>query len=136
MTRNSVDGTVSPTHHLFEEKSILSLASPVLAQAATISELEDWGPLQEATGPEMKTFGYTFWEDGGASSGVWVCSPGPSYWKLDTNEFVHVIDGSMTITEDGGESVTLKSGDTIMFSRGWAGTWEIHETLRKLYVIF
>jgi uncharacterized protein len=114
----------------------LTVAAPTLTQAATMTELEDWGPLEEATGPEMKTSGYTFWEDGSSSSGVWVCSPGPSYWELDTNEFVHIIGGSMSVTADGGEAVTLKSGDTMMFPRGWKGTWEIHETLRKLYVIF
>jgi uncharacterized protein len=114
----------------------LTVVAPALIQAATMTELEDWGPLEEATGPEMKTSGYTFWEDGPSSSGVWVCSPGPSYWELDTNEFVHIIGGSMTVTADGGEAVTLKSGDTMMFPRGWKGAWEIHETLRKLYVIF
>jgi uncharacterized cupin superfamily protein len=114
----------------------LNVASPFLAQAATMTELEDWGPLEEATGPEMQTSGFTFWEEGDASSGVWVCSPGPSFWELETNEFVHIIGGSMTVTLEGAESVTLKSGDTMMFPRGWKGTWEIHETLRKLYVIF
>ena len=114
----------------------MSVASPFVAQAATMTELEDWGALEEATGPEMQTSGCTLWEEGDASSGVWVCSSGPSYWSLDTNEFVHIIGGSMTVTPDGGESVTLKSGDTMLFPRGWKGSWEIHETLRKLYVIF
>ena len=118
------------------EETQLNVAGPYLAQAATMTELEDWGPLEEATGTEMQTSGYTLWEEGGASSGVWVCSPGPSFWKLDTNEFVHIIGGSMTVTPEGGESVTLKAGDTMVFPRGWEGTWEIHETLRKLYVIF
>jgi hypothetical protein len=118
------------------EEIQVTVAGPLLAQAATMTELEDWGALEEATGPEMQTSGYTLWEDGEASSGVWVCSPGPSFWKLETNEFVHIIGGSMTVTPQGGESVTLKAGDTMMFPRGWEGTWEIHETLRKLYVIF
>jgi len=118
------------------EETQLNVAGPYLAQAATMTELEDWGPLEEATGTEMQTSGYTLWEDGPASSGVWVCSPGPSFWKLDTNEFVHIIGGSMTVTPEGGESVTLKAGDAMVFPRGWEGTWEIHETLRKLYVIF
>jgi len=30
----------------------------------------------------------------------------------------------------------LVTGDTAVFPRGWSGTWEIAETLRKLYVIF
>jgi uncharacterized protein len=27
-------------------------------------------------------------------------------------------------------------GDTVVFPRGWAGTCQIHETIRKLYVLF
>jgi uncharacterized cupin superfamily protein len=30
----------------------------------------------------------------------------------------------------------LGPGDTAVFPRGWAGTWQIHETIRKLYVLF
>jgi hypothetical protein len=106
--------------------------------AASRTDLEDWGPLAEATGPEMSTSGATVWKDeaSGAESGIWVCTPGPSYWSLETNEFVHVVAGSMTVTEDGGSPVSLTAGDTVVFPVGWKGTWEIHETLRKLYVIY
>lgn len=114
----------------------MSVSSPFLAQAATMTDLEDWGPLEEATGPEMTTWGYTLWEEGDSSAGVWECSPGPSRWTLATNEFVHVIGGSMTVVPDGGDPVALEQGDTMMFPRGWTGEWQIHEPLRKLYVIF
>jgi uncharacterized protein len=114
----------------------MSAAAPYLPQAATMTDLEDWGPLEEATGPEMQTSGYTLWEEGDSSAGVWVCTPGPSHWTLGTHEFVHIVEGSMTVTPDAGEPVTLKQGDTMLFPRGWSGDWEIHETLRKLYVIF
>lgn len=42
----------------------------------------------------------------------------------------------MTITPDDGESQFVGPGDTIFIPRGWSGNWELHETLRKLYVIF
>jgi len=111
--------------------------TPVLSDAASRDDLEDWGPLEEATGLEMSTSGITLWEDGdGAESGIWQCTPGPSRWLLETNEFVHVLSGRMTVTRDGAEPVVLAAGDTVVFPKGWAGTWEIHENLRKLYVIF
>jgi hypothetical protein len=111
---------------------------PYLADAASRTDLEDWGALEEATGPEMSTAGITMWknEDTEAESGIWQCTPGPSRWELETNEFVHVLAGSMTVTEDGSLPVKLEAGDTVMFAVGWKGTWHIHETLRKLYVIF
>ena len=47
-----------------------------LAKAAD-AELEDWGPLEEATGHPMATHGVQLWEDGDASAGIWECAPGP-----------------------------------------------------------
>jgi uncharacterized cupin superfamily protein len=110
---------------------------PKVSDAAT-AELEDWGPLEEATGPEMTTAGFTLWKDEvtETESGIWECTPGPSRWELETNEFVHVVFGRMTVTEDGASPVELGPGDTVVFPLGWNGTWDIHETLRKLYVIF
>jgi uncharacterized cupin superfamily protein len=84
----------------------------------------------------MTTSGLTLWSDGDQEIGVWECTPGPSRWLLETHEFVHIIGGRMTVTIDGGEPVELVTGDTAVFPRGWSGTWEIAETLRKLYVIF
>ena len=110
-------------------------ATPFLASAAD-APLEDWGPLEEATGDPMRTSGRTLWQDGEQEAGVWECTPGPSYWKLQTNEVVHIVAGRMTVTPDGGEPVQIGPGDAAVFPRGWAGTWQIHETIRKLYVLF
>ena len=110
--------------------------TPFLADAAT-AELEDWGPLEEATGEPMHTSGTTVWSgDGAQEAGVWECTPGPSRWSLDDNEFVHILSGRMTVTPDGGEPAEIGPGDTAVFPRGWTGTWQIHETIRKLYVLF
>lgn len=115
----------------------LTVDAPVIRDAASRTDLEDWGPLEEATGPQMSTSGTTLWTDGsGSESGIWECTPGPSRWHLETNEFVHVLAGSMTVTADGGEPVHLGPGDAVLFPKGWTGNWEIEQTLRKLYVIF
>jgi uncharacterized cupin superfamily protein len=42
----------------------------------------------------------------------------------------------MTCTHDDGTAVEVGPGTTAVFPKGWAGTWEVHETLRKVYVIF
>jgi len=67
---------------------------------------------------------------------VWECTPGPSHWTLDSNEFVHVLSGRMTVTPDGGAATEMGPGDTAVFPRGWTGSWQIHEVIRKLYVLF
>jgi uncharacterized cupin superfamily protein len=109
--------------------------TPYLADATTTT-LEDWGPLEEATGAAMTTAGVTLWEDGDASAGIWECSPGLSHWTLTTHEVIHLVAGRMTVTPDGGEAVEMGAGDVAVFPLGWSGTWEIHETVRKVYAIF
>ena len=110
-------------------------ATPYLA-AARDADLDDWGPLPEATGEPMQTSGLTLWADGDQEAGVWECTPGPSHWNLESNEFVHIVSGQMTVIPDGGEPTELRPGDTAVFPRGWTGNWQIHETIRKIYVLF
>jgi uncharacterized protein len=107
-----------------------------LLTAAAAAELEDWGPLEEATGEPMHTHGTTLWSDGDADAGVWECTAGPSYWVQDQHEFVHILSGSLTVTPDGGTPLSLGPGDCALFPRGWRGTWILHETVRKVYVLF
>jgi uncharacterized cupin superfamily protein len=115
--------------------NVTAMLTPHLAGAAS-AELEDWGPLEEATGEPMTNQGLTLWTDGDSEVGVWECAPGPSRWTLETHEFVQILAGRMTVTPDGGEPVEVKAGDMAVFPRGWTGTWQIHETIRKAYVIF
>jgi hypothetical protein len=59
--------------------------TPFLADAAD-AKLEDWGPLEEATGEPMQTSGTTLWSgEGDQDTGVWECTPGPSRWTLTAN---------------------------------------------------
>ena len=92
----------------------------LLAQAAT-AELEDWGALEEATDHPMATHGIQLWEDGDASAGVWQCAPGPSRWKLETNEVIYLVAGRMTVTPDGGDAAEIGVGDMAVFPKGWNG---------------
>jgi uncharacterized protein len=109
---------------------------PRISDAASAS-LKSSGPLKEATGPEMMTSALSLWEDGkGAEVGIWECTAGPSRWSLETHEFVHIVSGHMTVTRDGEDPVEVGPGDTVVFERGWQGTWDIADTLRKIYVIF
>jgi hypothetical protein len=112
------------------------LPTPAVVDALSFDELEDWGPLEEATGAAMATRGRTVWEDGSRSAGIWECTAGPSYWVQDENEVIQVLSGRMTVTVDGGSPVELSAGDLAVFPQGWSGTWDIHETIRKVYAIF
>lgn len=113
----------------------MTIPTSLLVGAAD-AELEDWGPLEEATDTPMATHGVELWVDGAKSAGIWQCTPGPSYWAMDTNEVIYLLSGRMTVTPDGGEASDVVTGDIAVFPVGWKGTWVIHETVRKVYSIF
>jgi hypothetical protein len=111
-----------------------------LATAAE-AELEDWGPLEEASSADtpMTTRGLTIWsapDESGAEAGIWECTAGPSYWVQEETEVIYLLSGSLTVTPEGGKPTTLGPGDVAVFPRGWRGPWELHSTVRKVYVIF
>lgn len=70
-------------------------------------------------------------------SGVWESETGGSRWEfLTRGEIIHVIEGAMTVQEDGGEAQEIRAGDTAYFPIGWCGTWIVTERLRKVYVVY
>jgi uncharacterized cupin superfamily protein len=109
-------------------------ATPFLA-GAIAADLEEWGPLEEATGEPMQTTGTTLWADGDQEVGVWECTPGPSHWALETNEAVYILSGRMTVLRRR-PAAGHRPRRHRRLPRGWQGNWQIHETIRKLYVLF
>jgi len=111
--------------------------SAVVIEDVPSIELADWGPLAEGTGDPMATWGKELWKgEDGRAMGIWKCAPGPSRWLFSTNEVIHVVSGCMTVSEDGGEPFVIKAGDDAVFPKGWSGTWDIHDTILKVYTEF
>ncbi len=69
------------------------------------------------------------------SSGLWTCEPGRFEWTFGWDEFVHVLEGEVTITEEGGESYTLGPGDMAHFPIGLKAHWDVKRPMRKFFVI-
>lgn len=96
-------------------------------------------PLADVIGKEIPTrmaIPFTS-DDSRILSGVWEADPGLSRWEfLERGEAIHVLEGRMVVTEDGGEPVSVEAGTSAIFPIGWQGTWEIHERIRKFFVIF
>jgi len=72
---------------------------------------------------------------GGLYAGVWESTPGK--WRIvyDEWEYFHILAGHSVVTEEGGEPVHLRAGDSMILRPGFKGTWEVIETTRKDYVI-
>ena len=82
---------------------------------------------------------FTTWNieeaEGGLYAGVWQSTPGK--WRIvyEEWEYFHILEGHSVVTEEGGEPVHLRAGDSYILRPGFRGTWEVVETTRKDYVI-
>jgi uncharacterized cupin superfamily protein len=69
-------------------------------------------------------------DDGKLYNGVWHCTPGV-FMLSSPAETITLIEGSVTITPEGGEPVTVAAGDLAFIPEGTRARWEVHETVRK-----
>lgn len=99
-------------------------------------------PEEGAPAPDRLISGdtrFTTWNfeeaDGGIYAGVWQATPGKWRVVYDEWEYFHILEGHSILTEEGGEPVHLKAGDSMIVRPGFTGTWEVIETTRKDYVI-
>lgn len=116
------------------------MAAHLLKQAAAIpeAELSDWGPVPEPLGePVSHTSGRMLHRDpdGSSETGVWVCTPGRWRCVIVSDEFCHFLSGRSTYTADDGAVLEVGPGDAAFFPKGWSGTCEVRETVRKTYMI-
>jgi uncharacterized cupin superfamily protein len=65
-------------------------------------------------------------------NGIWECTPGV-FTLSHPGETVCCVQGSATITPEGGEPVTLGPGDMAYIPEGTVARWEVHETIRKAF---
>lgn len=52
------------------------------------------------------------------------------------DEFMYVIEGSVTIVEEDGRQETFAKGDSFFMPSGFTGLWKQDETMKKYFMIF
>lgn len=78
----------------------------------------------------------TSWSADGLETGIWEAGPGEfAATRVGYHEVCQILSGRATITEENGTVLELAAGDLFVTPAGWRGTWLVHETLRKVYVI-
>ena len=94
-------------------------------------------PSAEPLNGEILTRSQVFFDDPAITSGTWECEPGASRWEfLTRGEIIYVLSGRMTVEQDGEAAVELTAGSSCIFPIGWCGVWTVHETLRKVFVVY
>ena len=94
-------------------------------------------PKATAKQPGQTESSRTLWESAeGIRSGVWEVTPGTfDSTRPEYHELCQIVSGSATITEPDGTSFEVVPGALFITPEGWVGTWEVHETLRKAWVV-
>ena len=108
-----------------------------LASPSTL-ELGPWAIRSNATTPGLQEAEREAYVDdaNGLEVGVWEGTPGEFPARRDGySEICQILGGRATLHPDGAEPIELSAGDPIIMPTGWTGRWELHEPLRKLYVI-
>ena len=54
-------------------------------------------------------------------------------WEYDQTETCYIIEGKAIVTPQGGEPVTIESGDLVTFPKGMKCRWQIVEDIEKHY---
>jgi len=71
-------------------------------------------------------------QDNTLYNGVWHCTPGV-FMLTHPGETICLVEGSATITPEGGEPVTVRPGEVVFIPEGTRARWEVHETVRKAF---
>jgi uncharacterized cupin superfamily protein len=69
------------------------------------------------------------------SSGLWTCTAGRFRWVFSWDEFVHILEGEVTVQEEGGKACTLKAGECAHFPRGLKTEWQVPRFVRKFFTL-
>lgn len=93
----------------------------------------DWAPVESGTLRNAETVLF----EGENIVSVW--DAGPAKIILDEplgyDEFVVVLKGALTLTDEDGHAQTYTKGDMFMLPRTFKGTWDMTEEYRELIVV-
>ena len=113
------------------------MPTPVMPDPLAVTDLVDWGPIPTMITGQSHTSGRLLHKgpDGRSECGLWVCTPGTWRCTVTRDEFCHFLAGRCTYTADDGEVVEITPGTAAFFAEGWTGVCQVHETVKKVYMI-
>lgn len=112
----------------------------ILTHGAHDTAAADLGPhvpKPTATTPGMTEAATSTWTGGPhdrIDTGLWECTPGDfTAVREGYTEICTILSGRVTIEVAGADPEEFGPGDVMVMPSGWAGTWRVHEPLRKHY---
>jgi len=104
-------------------------------QCASLGGLVAVDSFGEPVGPLPAQTDKGFYEQGNMIAGTWECEVGTLELSLDLTEFCHLLEGHWRFTSASGVVTDVRAGDSWVFPRGWKGTAEVIEKVRKVYMM-
>jgi uncharacterized cupin superfamily protein len=74
--------------------------------------------------------------DGALSAGTWTHAGGILRIEGDYDEVCILLAGHVRLTADSGYTAEFKAGESFVIPKGFKGSWETVEPVRKHYVIY
>ena len=70
--------------------------------------------------------------DRAACTLVWDCTPGEFEWRYDSDETIHILEGSVVLDDGCAPARRLGPGDVVLFPAGAVVHWTVETHVRKL----
>ena len=119
----------------------MSVHHPTIQAAFADAAQVRGGPLPEVVSMEPILQGVPFAHEKTVFDGavgffaIWACGAGVFPRVKDKRgSFMYIISGDATIVDEDGTSHELTADSVLVLPFGWAGTWHIRETIRKVYL--
>ena len=116
------------------------MAVKIVAGVAAIpsKDLDDWGPVQLPLSDQISQLrGLIINEHAdGSEAGIWECTPGTWTRQIMDAEISTFVAGHALFHPENGETIEIRTGDTVYFDDNSCGTWEVMETVRKAYLTY
>ena len=78
---------------------------------------------------------HTFY-DGKIKAAIYETEPGKVHIDgLPYDEYIHILEGRLILTPDGGEPVEFKTGESLLVPKGYVGSWDNPEKYREFIII-
>lgn len=102
-------------------------------------DLGEFSPYEPERGDLIsRGYDYYYSDDEQFGLGVWESKPGSMvYSDLQYDEVMIVLDGSLVMTQSGGDPEIFSAGEGLVLPHGWSGTLTVpEEGARKIWVSY
>lgn len=117
------------------------MPTTVLLRNAPAHAIAAFAPKSTTLTPGQSEGSMEFWTASGVSpgpieTGIWEADAGTfTATREGYHELCYLLSGRVTLVEEGEQPLEVAAGDLFVTPAGWRGTWQVHETVRKIYVI-